>query len=63
MLKYGTNSSLARPSRAGCKVISAFVSTAGYRAKTVEHKLCAVRSLLRFAAGEGLVDRPDFRRS
>jgi len=29
---------------------------AGYRAKTVEHKLCAVRSLLRFAAGDGLVD-------
>ena len=29
---------------------------AGYRAKTVEHKLCAVRSLLRFATGEGLVD-------
>ena len=29
---------------------------AGYQAKTVEHKLCAVRSLLRFAIGEGLVD-------
>jgi integrase len=29
---------------------------AGYRAKTVEHKLCAVRSLLGFAAGDGLVD-------
>lgn len=38
-------------------VIGAFVATlAGYRAKTVEHKLCAVRSLLRFAAGDGLVD-------
>jgi integrase len=38
-------------------VIGAFVATlAGYQAKTVEHKLCAVRSLLRFAAGEGLVD-------
>lgn len=38
-------------------VIAAFVATlAGYQAKTVEHKLCAVRSLLRFATGEGLVD-------
>ncbi|MBV9196381.1 MAG: tyrosine-type recombinase/integrase [Solirubrobacterales bacterium] len=36
-------------------VIGAFVQTlAGYQAKTVEHKLCAVRSLLRFAASEGL---------
>jgi len=38
-------------------VIGAFVATlAGYQAKTVEHKLCAVRSLLRFAASDGLVD-------
>jgi integrase len=38
-------------------VIGAFVATlAGYQAKTVEHKLCALRSLLRFAAREGLVD-------
>ena len=38
-------------------VIGAFVATlAGYQAKTVEHKLCAVRSFLRFAAREGLVD-------
>lgn len=38
-------------------VIDAFVATlAGYQAKTVEHKLCAVRSFLRFAAREGLVD-------
>jgi integrase len=38
-------------------VIGAFVTTlAGYQAKTVEHKLCAVRSLLRFAATGGLVD-------
>ena len=29
---------------------------AGYQAKTVEHKLCAVRSFLRFAGGSGLVD-------
>src|SRR5438270_1458107 len=41
----------------GAGVIGAFVATlAGYRAKTVEHKLCAVRSLLGFAAGDGLVD-------
>jgi integrase len=39
-------------------VIGAFVQTlAGYQAKTVEHKLCAVRSLLRFAAADGLTDR------
>ncbi|MGH3523199.1 MAG: hypothetical protein ACRDU4_10325 [Mycobacterium sp.] len=38
-------------------VIGAFVAAlAGYQAKTVEHNLCAVWSLLRFAAGEGLVD-------
>jgi site-specific recombinase XerD len=37
--------------------ISAFVATlAGYQAKTVEHKLCALRSLLRFALGDGLID-------
>jgi integrase len=39
-------------------VIGAFVATlAGYAPKTVEHKLCAVRSLLRFAAADGLTDR------
>ena len=49
-----TRSGLARLDAA---VIDAFVATlAGYQAKTVEHKLCAVRSLLRFAASEGLVD-------
>jgi integrase len=38
-------------------VIDAFVATlAGYQAKTVEHKLCAVRSFLRFAGSGGLVD-------
>lgn len=38
-------------------VIDAFVATlAGYQAKTVEHKLCALRSLLRFATGQGLAD-------
>jgi site-specific recombinase XerD len=38
-------------------VIDAFVTTlAGYQAKTVEHKLCAVRSFLRFAASDGLID-------
>ncbi|HEV8176753.1 MAG TPA: site-specific integrase [Gemmatimonadales bacterium] len=37
--------------------IGAFVATmAGYQAKTVEHKLCALRSLLRFAAGDGLIE-------
>ena len=38
-------------------VIDAFVATlAGYQAKTVEHKLCAVRSFLRFASTHGLID-------
>ena len=38
-------------------VIDAFVATlAGYQAKTVEHKLCALRSLLRFATRAGLID-------
>jgi integrase len=38
-------------------VIGAFVTTlTGYQAKTVEHKLCALRSFLRFAASEGLID-------
>ncbi len=39
------------------RVIDAFVATlSGYQAKTVEHKLCAIRSMLRFAARERLVD-------
>lgn len=38
-------------------VIGAFVATlAGYQAKTVEQKLCAIRSFLRFAGSQGLVD-------
>jgi site-specific recombinase XerD len=37
--------------------IGAFVATlAGYQAKTVEHKLCALGSFLRLAAGDGLID-------
>src|SRR5258707_9900469 len=37
--------------------IGAFVATlAGYQFKTVEQKLCAVRSFLRFASAAGLVD-------
>ena len=37
--------------------IGAFVATlAGYQVKTVEQKLCAVRSFLRFASAAGLVD-------
>ena len=48
----GTRGGLAR---ASAGQIGAFAATlAGYQAKTVEHKLCAVRSFLRFAAGEGL---------
>ena len=37
--------------------IGAFVGTlAGYQAKTAEQKLCALRSFLRFASADGLVD-------
>jgi site-specific recombinase XerD len=37
--------------------IGAFVATlTGYQSKTVEQKLCAVRSFLRFASAEGLAD-------
>jgi integrase len=37
--------------------LEAFVATlAGYQVKTVEQKLCAVRSFLRFAAADGLLD-------
>ena len=37
--------------------VDAFVATlAGYQFKTVEQKLCALRSFVRFASGDGLVD-------
>lgn len=37
--------------------VEAFVATlAGYQVKTVEQKLCAVRSFIRFAAADGLLD-------
>jgi len=43
--------------RCDAGVLGAFVATlAGYQAKTVEQKMCAVRSFLRFACGDGLVD-------
>jgi integrase len=48
-----------RGGMAGCDggAVEAFVATlAGYQFKTVEQKLCALRSFLRFACGEGLVD-------
>lgn len=44
---------------AGCDadVVGAFVGTlAGYQFKTVEQKLCAVRSFLRFACAQGLIE-------
>jgi uncharacterized membrane protein YeaQ/YmgE (transglycosylase-associated protein family) len=50
----GTCGGLAR-----CDVgtVGAFVATlAGYQVKTVEQKLCGVRSFLRFAAADGLVE-------
>ena len=39
------------------RAVEAFVAgLAGYQLKTVEQKLCALRSLLRFASEDGLVD-------
>jgi integrase len=50
----GTRGGLAR---CDADTIGAFVATlAGYQVKTIEQKLCAVRSFLRFAAADGLVD-------
>ena len=49
-----TRAGLARLDAAG---VQTFVATlAGYQFKTVEQKLCAVRSFLKFASGEGLVE-------
>ena len=43
--------------RLDADVVGAFVATlSGYQVKTVEQKLCAVRSFLRFASADGLVD-------
>lgn len=43
--------------RLDADVLDAFVATlAGYQAKTVEQKLCALRSLLRYASSNGLAD-------
>jgi site-specific recombinase XerD len=43
--------------RCDAGVVEAFVATlTGYQVKTVEQKLCAVRSFIRFAAAEGLLD-------
>jgi len=43
--------------RCDAGTVEAFVAgLAGYQFKTVEHKLCALRSFLRFACGDGLLD-------
>jgi integrase len=43
--------------RLDADVVGAFVAAlSGYQVKTVEQKLCAVRSFLRFASADGLVD-------
>ena len=48
----GTRGGLAR---CDAGMVGVFVATlAGYQAKTVEQKLCALRAFLRFAAGDGL---------
>jgi integrase len=45
--------------RCDAAAIGAFVATlTGYQVKTVEQKLCALRSFLTFASAEGLVDAP-----
>jgi len=50
----GTRGGLAR---LDADVVGAFVATlSGYQVKTVEQKLCAVRSFVRFASAERLVD-------
>src|SRR6266700_3908831 len=50
----GTRGGLAR---CDAGAVEAFVATlAGYQVKTVEQKLCAVRSFIRFAAADGLLD-------
>lgn len=50
----GTRGGLAR---LDADVVGAFVATlSGYQVKTVEQKLCAVRSFLRCASADGLVD-------
>ena len=50
----GTRGGLAR---CDATAIGAFVATlTGYQVKTVEQKLCALRSFLSFASAEGLVD-------
>lgn len=43
--------------RLDAETVAAFVATlSGYQVKTVEQKLCAVRSFLRFASTDGLLD-------
>ncbi len=50
----GTRGGLAR---CDARAIETFVATlSGYQVKTVEQKLCALRSFLKFASAEGLVD-------
>src|SRR5262249_47690215 len=50
----GTRGGLAR---CDAGTVEAFVATlTGYQVKTVEQKLCAVRSFIRFAAADGLLD-------
>jgi integrase len=58
---HGTRGGLAR---CDAGTLGAFVATlAGYQVKTVEQKLCAVRSFLRFACRRRLVDAACWMRS
>ena len=55
----GTRGGLAR---CDAGTVEAFVATlTGYQVKTVEQKLCAVRSFIRFAAADGLLDAAGYR--
>src|ERR1017187_2961612 len=57
MVSKLTGDGAAAVARCDAGTLEAFVATlAGYQVKTVEQKLCAVRSFLRFAAAAGLVD-------
>ena len=50
----GTRGGLAR---CDASAVGAFVATlAGYQVKTVEQKLCALRSFLKFVSADGLID-------
>ena len=53
----GVHTQIGGLARCDARAVEAFVATlTGYQVKTVEQKLCALRSFLWFASAEGLVD-------